>query len=83
MYDGAVSIAFKGTDGAEKALKDNLQPEAGEIIHASIMIQKHKGDISDEIDDCLFLKTPVHTSNYLVMCPCHPRQPIRCSMYYD
>ena len=48
MYDGAVSIAFKGTDGSEKVLKDNLQPEAGEIIHAGRMIQKHKGDISDE-----------------------------------
>ena len=51
---GTVSIVFKGTDGSEKVLKDNLKLEAGEIIDASRMSKRALTKFfEDEIADCM------------------------------
>jgi len=50
---GTVSIVFKGADGTEKVLKDNLKLEAGEIIDAATMSKKALTDFFEsEISDC-------------------------------
>jgi len=50
---GTVNIVFKGADGTEKVLKDNLKLEAGEIIDAATMSKKALTNFFEsEISDC-------------------------------
>jgi len=51
---GTVNIVFKGADGSEKMLKENLKLEAGEIIDASRMSKSALTKFfEDEIADCM------------------------------